>query len=193
MPKCGKSCKCARHHSPPNFVDLIGKRFGRLTVTKRLKVKWVTVWLCRCSCGEITKVFGSNLRSGHTQSCGCLTKEITAQRNRANIRHGHCVAYKSTRIYRIWSSMLERCRTPQHRAYKHYGGRGIRVCEQWLIFENFLADMGERPPGRSLDRIDNDGNYEPSNCRWATQTEQVRNRRASAPGARRRQTSSPRV
>ena len=150
-----------------------GQRFGRLTAIKRIAGKW----RCRCDCGKVVRVFRENLTSGHTRSCGCLARDVTARRNRDNARHGHCKNNQSTKIYRVWSSMLERCRSPQHHAYDRYGGRGITVCDRWLVFENFLADMGECPSGYSLDRINNDGNYEPSNCRWATDSEQNKNRR----------------
>lgn len=166
--------------SPSNFVDLTGRRFGRLTVIRRVKhpQKWIVQWLCQCSCGKRTKVFGNNLRRGHTQSCGCLQQETMAKhvRRHNKPRHGHCRNGTSTLTYRVWSSMLERCRNSSHHAYDRYGGRGITVCRRWYVFENFLGDMGKKPKGRSIDRIDNDGNYTPNNCRWATLSQQNTNR-----------------
>lgn len=101
----------------------------------------------------------------------------------ANTRHGHTRSGKESRVYSSWHSMGQRCRNPRATGYADYGGRGITICLRWQVFENFLADMGERPIGTSLDRIDNDGNYEPSNCRWATRTQQTFNRRKAKKGA----------
>lgn len=112
----------------------------------------------------------SKLRSGHTRSCGCLASEVRAARWRT---HGKT----DTRVYRAWASMLRRCQNPNTVAYKWYGARGIKTCERWQKFENFLADMGEPPVGMELDRIDNDGNYEPENCRWVTHQKNCMNRR----------------
>jgi hypothetical protein len=98
----------------------------------------------------------------------------------AHVRHGHAIKYIHTSTYNSWSGMLQRCLNPNNTRFRYYGGRGITVCQRWLIFENFLADMGERPAGLSIDRKDNDGNYELGNCRWATQSQQVANRRRLA-------------
>lgn len=157
---------------------MIGQRFDRLIViafhdrnpqTRKLR------WLCQCDCGKTKLVFGNNLRRGNTKSCGCLQKEITVDRS---TKHGHTNKTAVSGTYHSWREMKSRCYNPKRKFYKHYGGRGITVCDRWLeSFDNFLADMGERPNGKSIDRIDTNGNYEPNNCRWATQTQQIHNRR----------------
>lgn len=154
-------------------IKLEGKRFGRLLVLNQTdSIGGATAYECRCDCGTTKKVRGVSLRKGDTTSCGCARAERMAAHQ---YRHG----YYKTRTYNSWRAMLARCNDPKHRQYKDYGGRGIVVCPQWTEFECFLADMGERPPGRSIDRVDGDGNYEPGNCRWATRTEQNRNRRTT--------------
>lgn len=157
-------------------LKLIGLRFGRLVV---LRLDHVDVYgnrrfECRCDCGNKAVVRGYLLKKGHTQSCGCL------QRDRSR-RHGHTCSggvIKKSRAYSAWQGALDRCRNENHKWYPWYGGRGIQVCERWNKFENFLADMGEPPPKYSLDRYpNNDGNYEPGNCRWATMSQQLLNTR----------------
>lgn len=148
------------------IVDISNQRFGRLIALKPTEYRDYgrVMWECKCDCGNIVFVRGSSLRTGNTKSCGCF--QIESHR-----KHG---MYKS-RTYSTWSGMLQRCNNPNSPRYYQYGGKGIVVCERWMKFENFLTDMGERPEGKTIDRINNDGNYEPSNCRWATPLEQQRN------------------
>lgn len=158
-----------------NFIDLTGTKFGRLLVIRRAKNrnKESTCWLCVCDCGEERIVYSQSLRSGYTKSCGCLQRDV-ARGHRFGLRHG----MHGTSEYRSWRSMKMRCLLPTYRQYQHYGGRGIAVCDSWMKFENFFSDMGFKPtPLHSIDRIDNDGDYEPRNCRWATDVEQNRNKR----------------
>jgi hypothetical protein len=162
------------------FIDITGRTFGRWLVVgvhperKRYGRSRLVCWVCRCDCCGVRRVVcGNSLRAGRSKSCGC-----------SHLKHGHARRYIRSRAYRCWANMLHRCRDTRSARYANWGGRGIRVCVRWLIFENFYADMGDPPPGMSLDRIDNDGDYEPGNVRWATAAEQIANRRQSKQKAR---------
>lgn len=155
-------------------INLAGQKFGRLVALSPERLGGCTAWRCRCDCGKELIVRTDSLRSGASQSCRCWNAERVKQ---ACTTHGHLVGGKKTATYRAWNDMLARCKNPNNKRYPNYGGRGIRACKRWEQFEHFLADMGERPQGLTLDRRNNNGNYTPSNCRWATRTEQNRNQR----------------
>ena len=152
----------------------IGDRFGKWLVvgvepSRREGARTTQWWRCRCDCGTLRVVRQSSLRNGRSSCCGCVW----------HLKHGHAAVEtaKRSRTYSIWASMLQRCRSSYATNFAYYGGRGIKVCDRWSDFRNFLADMGECPKGLTIDRIDVDGNYEPGNCRWSTQAEQNRNKR----------------
>lgn len=155
------------------FKDLTNQKFGRwlvLSKAQKLLSEKRIFWVCLCECGEQGCVAGGDLVSGHSRSCGCYRKDATVARN---TRHGKF----GTKTHTTWLAMRRRCFDKNFEKYKTYGGRGITVCDRWLDFNNFFQDMGERPEGKTLDRINPEGNYEPGNCRWATAKEQSQNRR----------------
>lgn len=149
-----------------------GERFGRLRALSDGSARDRV--LCECDCGKTTAVLANNLRRGRSKSCGCRRNEVTAERNRSHATHGHSA--KPSPEYRSWSAMIARCTNPLALNFAKYGGRGIGVCERWRDFALFLADMGPRPVGTSIDRIDGRKGYEPGNCRWATPYQQRHNR-----------------
>jgi hypothetical protein len=160
-------------------LDLAGQRYGRWLVLRfhHVDPSGNKYWECECECGTVKPVTANSLRQGTSQSCGCLPSRRLAGSLNGNYRHGYSMESCRTPTYISWCGMIQRCTNPRNPRWMDYGGRGITVCERWRSFENFLADMGERPSGLTLDRRDNDGNYEPGNCHWATQSEQVRNQR----------------
>lgn len=165
----------------------IGIRSGKAIVVSFNSVRnRKTLVNALCDCGVIFVCSGANMKSGNTSSCGCYRDETRA--NGGIVTHGHSIAEKGsrkpTKTYRSWMAMRRRCLYDKHPAFNHYGGRGITVCESWALFENFLADMGERPPRMTLDRKDPDGHYTKANCRWANSKTQASNRRnsVSSPG-----------
>lgn len=167
-----------KHHinKPGNRrLQIQGQKFGRLTVIKFHSIDPIrkeSQWLCRCECGNEVVVKGYKLTSGHTKSCGCLNRERTIQ---TSTTHG----LSNEKLYFVWKAMIARCENEEHPNYKDYGGRGISVCEEWYDVKNFIdwAKRNGYKEGLELDRIDNDGDYEPSNCRFTTRKKQNRNTR----------------
>lgn len=158
-------------------ADILGRKYARLTVIAHAPmIRGRAAVVCRCECGNKVTIQARGVIHGNTRSCGCYALEISAKNGRAGVTHG----MSKTPTYRSWSAMIRRCESKNHPDFKHWGARGIKICQRWReSFEAFYADMGERPDGMTLDRINVDGDYEPSNCRWATPVEQGYNQRGN--------------
>lgn len=163
----------------PPLVDLLGKRIGRLVVIERAhNISHRAAWLCLCDCGNTHVVSSHILQRKATRSCGCLHIERM-------LTHGHTSRGKIHPEYNVWKTMRQRCSNPNRNSYPNYGGRGIQVCARWdTSFGNFIADMGPRPKGYTIERIDNDDDYKPTNCKWIPLTEQWKNRRPRREGTK---------
>jgi hypothetical protein len=159
--------------------DIVGRTFGRLTVLSFVELRnHRAIWACVCACGNNREVTGTDLRSGNTRSCGCLMREIAGSTNKS---HGEASGdpAKYGGAYRSWRSLFGRCEQPKNRSYPNYGGRGIRICDRWRSFPAFLADMGERPAGHSIERKNVNVGYEPGNCVWLPTNKQAANQRTT--------------
>jgi len=163
-------------------ADYIGQKHNLLAITDMYKKgEWWYV-LCDCECGRQKEIFLNNVLDGKTKSCGCLSGRI----HKGKERHGGCKDYKKTRLYGIWHGMKSRCKNPNHNSYENYGGRGIKLCDEWtddfISFEAWAVENGYTDD-LTIDRIDNDGDYTPDNCKWSTRMEQQQNRREYKPRA----------
>ena len=178
-----KSCGCLRNEGGKEVRDLTGQRFGRLVAIKengRTK-QGQAMWLCQCDCGNTKTIASASLTGGLTVSCGCYGREKTIKRN---LKHGNAYRHNKTRLYEVWCAMIKRCENPNDNGYKYYGGRGISVANEWHDYSNFKEwaeksgyDENAKRLDCTIDRIDVDGNYEPSNCRWTDWKVQMNNTR----------------
>ena len=168
------SCSECTKLRDPRVKNLVGKKFGRLTVISRFGYapNGRILWMCACTCKKRFTVTGHDLLSGNTKSCGCYKLDALAARV---TKHGQTKGRAHSRTYASWSSMITRCTNLNATGWKYWGGRGIKICPEWFSFENFFADNGLRPPGKSLDRIDNEKGYFPGNTRWVPQSIQCQN------------------
>ena len=164
-------------------IDMIGQKFGRHTVLSDTgkKCGYSTIWLCRCVCGQLAEVRGDHLRSGRTKSCGCLQKEIAKEIvKKVMTIHGDTKEGRRARLYKIWDDMKSRCYNPNSANYKRYGGKGIKICNEWknnyLAFKTWALANGYRDD-LTIDRIDNNKSYYPKNCRWVLLSENLKNRK----------------
>ncbi|WP_239700372.1 hypothetical protein [Mammaliicoccus sp. D-M17] len=170
-----KSCGCRKYNKNKD-EDILKTKFNRLKPIERVdNIKRGKAFLCKCDCGNTTIVPLASLKNNRVKSCGCLNSEVQSKfMKEYNNKHGK----SNTAEYRVWIGMKNRCNNPKHKQYKDYGGRGIKVCERWDDFSNFIEDMGERPTKKhQIDRTNNDGNYEPNNCEWVTPSENALNKR----------------
>jgi hypothetical protein len=164
------------------MIYKLGSKFGRLTLVAKHRIKGKTKWECVCECGNTTLTEGNDIVRGKTSSCGCLRREVTGDMFRTHGLHGH------DHTYYIWKSMRQRINNTNNKDYRHYGGRGIKICEEWSSYINFLKDMGPCPEGYSIERVDVNGNYCQSNCIWIPRADQPKNTRRTITNGKPRNT-----